>query len=735
MYSERALLSRMVDILWRRRRYALTCFALVVLGTAVVTFTARPVYRAKAVVQVEQPSGFVLRTDVFGAGFARVVPQEQVELLDTYSYKTLVDSVITVSQSKGILLSEYKNTEHIKSLFDHVLCQEPDAVDTEGCILSRAAQIEGRQPGEPKDEDDLEQDLSARLVEDTGLIELFAESTSPRRAQDAVNAAALVIVWQNEHLRKEEARNTVRFIRNQLEARGGVKEQLSRADEELASFKKKKQFLDAGEQMRALMLQMVELSNRRWQGNLRLIDLRTRLAATRQRLGQEPSTLISPTIYENPTVQEIKKQLVAAEADLLSLQSQFTDEHPRVQSAIARVEALQERLRQEAARIESVQRLPNPVYQELYKSVALLSADIVGQEAQMSALEQTMQNIRKQMLAVPELEKQLTQLLRQRQALEKRYLFLIERLQEAELTQAVKLGNARIVDLAQLPGKRVKPRRVLNMLMGVALGALLAVGFSLLLEQMDRRLPSAQVASEWLNAPLLATVPALRDGTNLPVLTEPVAIEAFRELRTNIRLATLAHPARVLMVTSVSDGEGKTFITRHLAGSMARSGQRVILVDADLRQPMQHRFENTAQSPGLTEILRGENKLEECVRSTSTDNLWLLPSGNVSSSSPELLEGTSLQEAMAQLRDRYDMLILDAPPAGIFADARVLALYCDATLLVVQPGATLRDEALRAVETLRAVPEAKLLGIVANKVPAPTNSQQPYHPSGRRLHP
>lgn len=732
MTDERTLLARVRDILWRRRRYALTCFALVVLGTAAITFTARPVYRAKAVVQVEQPSGFVLRTDVLSAGFARVVPQEQAELLDTYSYKMLVDSVVTISQHNGIILSQYKNTERIKSLFEHTLCQAPNAVDTEGCILSRAAQIEGRKPGEPKEEDELEQELSARLVEDTGLIELFAESTSPRRAQDAANAAALVIVWQNEHLRKEEARNTVRFIRNQLEAPGGVKEQLNQADEKLASFKRKKQFLDAGEQMRALMLQMVEMSNRRWQGNLRLTDLRTRLAATRQRLGQEPSTVISPTIYENPTVQEIKKQLVAAEADLLSLQAQFTDEHPRVQSAIARVEALRERLRQEAARIESVQRLPNPVYQELYKSVALLSADIVGQEAQMSALEQTMENIRKQMLAVPELEKQLTQLLRQRQALEKRYLFLVERLQEAELTQAVKLGNARIVDLAQLPGKRVKPRRIMNMLMGAVLGALLAVGFSLLLEQLDRRLPSAQAASEWLNAPLLSSIPALHDGSNSPVLTQPVAVEAFRNLRANIRLASLPRSVRVLMVTSASDGEGKTFVSMHLAQSMARSGQRVILVDADLRQPMQHRFEDVAPSPGLTEWLLGEKPLDECVRATSMNNLWLLPSGGVSAGSPELLESARLQEAIEQLRDRYDALILDAPPAGLFADARVLALHCDAILLVFQPGTTLRDEALQAVETLRAVPEARLLGIVANKVPIPTNSQQSHHPSIRR---
>jgi len=734
VYGERTLLSQVRDILWRRRGYALTCFALVVLGAAVVTFTARPVYRAKAVVQVEQPSGFVLRTDVFGAGLTRVMPQEQAELMDTYPYKMLVDSVITIAQHNHLLLSQYKNTERIKSLFEKILCQASDAADTEGCILSHAAQIEGRPSNAPKDEDEFEQDLSARLIEDTGLIELFAESTSPRRAQDAANAAALVIVWQNEHQRKEEARNTVRFIRNQLDAPGGVRDQLAQADEKLASFKRRKAFLDAGEQMRALMLQLVELSNRQWQSNLRLVDLRTRLAATRQRLGQEPSTLVSPTIYENPTVQEIKKQLVAAEADLLALQAQFTDEHPRVQSAVARVESLRERLRQEAARIESVQRLPNPVYQELYKNVALLSADIVGQEAQMNALEKTLKSIRQQLVAVPDLEKQLTQLLRQRQALEKRYLFLIERLQEAELTQAVKLGNARVVELAQLPGKRVKPRRVLNMLMGVVLGALLAMGFSLLFEQLDRRLPSAQEASEWLSAPLLAVIPSLHDEADAPVLRAPEAVEAFRHLRTTIRLESRSRPVRVLMVTSAATGEGTTLIARHLSVSLAQAGSRVLLIDANLRQPKQHRFGDIPPAPGLGTLLRGESGLEECLRATGVGNLWLLPAGSVAPNPTELLESVRMPEMLTQLRERFDILVLDAPSAGMFADARVLALYSDAILLVVQPGATLRDDALRAVQTLRAVPEARLLGIVANRVAALRNAQQPYYPSARRLH-
>jgi len=729
--GETNVLSQIIDILRRRRRYAVACFAFVVLGTAVVTFTTHPIYRAKAVVQIEQPSGFVLRTDVFGAGLSRIVPQEQAELTDTYPFRLLVDSVVGIVEKNGLSLAQYYHTEKIRAFFETELCRVP-TVEVDECITARAAQLEGRNPATPKEEEDFEQDIRARLIEDTGLIELFAEARSPRRAQDAVNAAALVMVWQNERLRKEEARNTVRFIRNQLDAPGGVKAQLAQMDEKLAEFKRKMRFLDATEQVRALILQMVEISNRRWQGNLRLADLRTRLAEMRRRLGLEPSTVVSPTIYENPTVQEIKKQLVSAEADLLALQAQFTDEHPRVQSAQARVDSLRERLRQESQRIESVQRLPNPVYQELYKNIALLSADIVGQEAQMSALESSLNRVRQQMVMLPELEKQMTQLLRQRQALEKRYLFLMERLQEAELTQAVKLGNARVVELAQLPGERVKPRRILNMLMGTLLGAILAIGFVLLLERMDRRLPSAQHATEWLNLPLLGFIPAVRNGDTLPVLQEPDAVEAFRHLRTAIRFAALVRPVRTLMVTSPLPEDGKTFVSRHLSISMSQAGQRVILVDADLRQPMQNRFDGIPLSPGLTQVLLGESALEGCMRPTGVDNLWLLPAGAAPPNPTELLESTRMKELLTQLRERFDVVVLDVPPVALFADARLLALECDAVILIVQPGATLRDAARNAVETIRAVPEVRLLGIVANRVPIPSGRNRRYDFATRR---
>lgn len=732
MGRERMVLLQLLDILQRRRAYAASCFLFVLIGTALATFTAQPTYRARAIVQIEQPSGFVLRTDVFGAGLTRTLPQEQAELIDTYPFKLLVDSAVIVAQHKDINLAQYRDASLIRTLFEHELCDTQKTDDVQQCIAAHAARLEARPPNRPKDQQDFEQDIRARLIEDTGLIELFAESSSPRRAQYAANAAALAIAWHNEQLRREEARNTVRFIREQLEAPGGVRAQLVQADEAIANFKRQKVFLDANEEMRALTLQMMELSNQQWQGNLRMTDLRTRLAATRQRLGQEPSTLVSPTIYENPTVQEIKKQLVTAEADLLALQAQFTDEHPQVQSATSRVDALRDRLRHESLRIESVQRLPNPVYQELYKSVALLSADIVGQEAQMTALKNTIDNIRTQMLNVPELEKQFTQLVRQRQALERRYLFLMERLQEAELTQAVKLGNARVVELAQLPGKRVKPRRILNMLLGGLVGMLMAVGFALLLEQLDRRLPSVRHVVDWLDVPLLGTVPSLRDGADAPVLKEPTAVEAFRNLRTAVRFAALSRPVRTLIVTSPSPNDGKTFVARHLAVSMAQAGQRVVLVDADLRLPTQHRFDGVSQSPGLTDMLLGESGFEQCLRSTGVEGLWLLPAGIAPPNPTELLESARMQELLDQLTARYDVVILDVPPTELFADARVLALFSDALVMVVQPGATPRDAARNAVESFRSLTQVRLLGVVANRVQESRGDYERYYPVIRR---
>lgn len=716
MRRESGLLAHFLDILLRRRYYVAACFTAVMLGTLLVTLLTKPVYRARSVVQIEQPAGYVLRTEVLGIGLTRTEPQEQAEMVRTYPYKQLVDSIVVTARFKGINLSQYYSLEDIRRLFEEVLCPEPGSADVERCIQHEAARLEARPIGSLKQEEDFAQQVVARLVEDTGLIELFAEADDPQRAQDAANAAALAIAWQNERLRKEEARNTARFIRQQLEAPDGVKQQLEQTDQRLAEFKRSKQFLDAGEQIRALMLQFVDLTNKRWQGLLRLTELRSRLAKNEQQLQQEPSTIVSPTIYENPNIQEIKKQLVAAEAELLSLQAVFTDEHPRVQAALAKVQSLRQNLQQEATRLESVQRLPNPVHQELYKNLALLAADIVGQEAQLAAIEATLETVQRQMASVPDLELQLTQLLRQRQALERRYLFLIERLQEAELTQAVKLGNARVVELAPLPGKRVKPRRVLNLLMGAILGVFLAAGLALLLEQVDRRLPAAPIAAEWLRTPLIHTVPVVKDGAS----SEPIG-ETFRQLRAALRVNTLERPARVILVTSALPREGKSFIVRHLAASVAQAGQRVVIVDADLRQPSQHRFDPSPVAPGLSEVLEERIEVGDCLYATSVNNLWLLPAGTASSQAIDLLEGERMRSLLQGLRQQFDAVFVDSVPAGLSAQVPLLALHCDAVLMVVQPGVTLRDAAERAVQSLRALPQVHLLGIVANRVSSSNN--------------
>lgn len=333
----------------------------------------------------------------------------------------------------------------------------------------------------------------------------------------------------------------------------------------------------------------------------------------------------------------------------------------------------------------------------------------------MTALDSTLNDLQRRMLAVPELERQLTHLLRERQALERQYLFLMERLQEAELTQAVKLGNARVVELAQLPGKRVKPRRVLNTLMGTLLGMVLAIGFVLLLEHVDRRLPCARLAAEWLDMPLLAVIPTSPDNIS-DLASHPDAVEALRRLRAAVRLSSLEHPLRTLMVTSASPGEGKTFVVRHLGTSIAQTGRRVLLVDAQLREPSLHRDEGLAQSPGLTEWLLGQSDLSQCLRATATSNLWILPAGTRSPNPTELLESNRIPELLTQLSQEYDLVIVDAPAADRFVDPQILALYCDVVIVVIQPGKTRRDVAQVVVETLRALPGTRLLGLVANQV-------------------
>jgi capsular exopolysaccharide synthesis family protein len=215
------------------------------------------------------------------------------------------------------------------------------------------------------------------------------------------------------------------------------------------------------------------------------------------------------------------------------------------------------------------------------------------------------------------------------------------------------------------------------------------------------------------------------------IIAGDVAAEAYRSLRTNLLFSRLDEPPKVVVFTSPMPGDGKSTTAMNLALVLAQQGNRILLVDADMRRGRLHEVLATAREPGLSDLLFGKTTLAEAVRSVQPRegvDLRFIPSGIWPPNPAELIASARMGELLAQARADYDMVILDAPPLNLVTDAALLGIHCDGVVLVVRSGVTEEAPLEFAVEQLQSV-RAPLLGIVLNGM---EEAQQEYYGSRGR---
>ena len=196
-----------------------------------------------------------------------------------------------------------------------------------------------------------------------------------------------------------------------------------------------------------------------------------------------------------------------------------------------------------------------------------------------------------------------------------------------------------------------------------------------------------------------------------------IASEAYRTLRTNIDFSSLDKEVQTLLVTSSIPGEGKSTTAVNLGAAISNTGRKVLIVDADLRNPVQHKFFDFSNSKGLTSLMIDDTlELINVVRKTDVEDFFILTSGPIPPNPAEILTSRKMRNFIKRLTGMYDMVIIDSPPVIAVSDASILASYTDGVVLVVGSGLASRDEARHARDQLQKV-KANLLGVVLNKMP------------------
>jgi succinoglycan biosynthesis transport protein ExoP len=272
-----------------------------------------------------------------------------------------------------------------------------------------------------------------------------------------------------------------------------------------------------------------------------------------------------------------------------------------------------------------------------------------------------------------------------------------------------------LINAAPLPTSPISPKPLQNYLIGFALGLVLGAGSAFVLEALDRRLKDSDDVEAATGLTVLGVVPYDMPGEPTPAETHPMSVraEAYRKVRTNLAFVTESGAPKSIIITSAASSEGKTSLAVNLAIAGSRAGQRVILVDADLRRPMVHTYLETPPHAGLVDVLAGTTALPQAIQYSHRGHVDVLVSGPVPSNPNELIGSETMLETIRQLEDDYDMVIIDTPPVLPVADALHLSVNVDAVVVVTRLGETTRDRLRRTKEALVNV-HAVIVGVVPN---------------------
>lgn len=685
---------RDVWLIVRRRRFIIAvCTLLMALSSFWFAKQKVPLYEAVAAVKFEQS------TSLSGL------------LVEVLSYTT-ADSI----ETQATLIKSYPILEEVARRMRRL----PDATAGEAVRESRAYTTAL---------DAIAGKLRTTRVPATSILEITATSTNAREARELANTVAEVYRDYNRSTRNARIGEARKFIEAQLrEVEGRVK----RAEEEVWAFREANRIIAPGAESTVLLSVFTQL-----RGDIeKTRNQRSELELARQRLTRNDAVLGERVFVDtaNPALQRLQSTQVELMLERNNLALEVTDRHPRLQ-------ALDDRMREVRAEMR----------REIGAQIALLRSREEILNRQMGELLQRNRE-------VPAVELGLARLQRDAKVNEDLLTLLKTRHQEALIKESEGVEEVVLVRPATEPGAPIGGEMLNTVLIGGLLGLMLGLVLAFVQETLDTSIGTIEDVETYLQVPVLGIVPHIDARETVQRLIErrpaladmdpealqshallithfdpksPVA-EAYRSLRTRVQFTVLEQQGKVLVVTSPTLQEGKTTTIVNLALTMAQNGQRTLLVGANLRRPSIHRFFGIEREPGLSDVLVGNVRWRDCIRtvadilmgrfemedimaSPGLDNLHIIESGPVPANPSELLSTPAMSQFLREVRAEYDVVLIDTPPVLPVTDSSIVAAQVDGVVLVYQAGKVGRLVLKRAKTHLESA-RAHVWGVVLNDV-------------------
>ncbi len=559
----------------------------------------------------------------------------------------------------------------------------------------------------------------------TDIITVNVQSRDPKIAIEYSNALCEAYRIQNQNNNTAQYKETADYIGGQLEK---VRKNLDEKRDELRKFKEANKLVDLPTESQARVARLAELQGALQEAEADITSGEAQLKNLREQANKmAPAETMPSTIVVRPVVQQLRQQLTDLESQRSALLQEFVPGASEVRTVDDQIAALRSRLKTEATtEVGTYTRNINPVRQSVLEDISKTLAGIWSAQARADALRGNIATARESVEKLPQREYQLSQLQGDLVTYQETFQSLSDKYQTLLISQKTPVSNARVITPAD-EATKVSPRVASTLVLALFGGLILSMALAAAIDSMDNKIYTEEDAVQATGLPVLTHVPMLpSNGQNTPLIhrdEESFFLESFRMLRTQLSFISSYGNLKTLVLTSSQPNEGKSMVSANLAISLALNNKKVVLVDTDLRRPTIHQIFDLANATGFTSVVAGTSALEDALQTTDVEKLSVLTSGPKPPNPAELLDSRVARGLIEDLKEQFDYVIIDAPPALVIADAQIVASMADGVLLVVSCQEANRGAVERTYEIM-AQAGIRIIGMVLNKF---THDQGNYH--------
>ena len=673
-------------ILVKRRWLVLGILTGVVALALLKTLMATPIYRATSVLQLEKAGTQVVQVegiqpDSDRYGWDPDFLQTQYELLQSRSLAERVADELNLDQAT---LDRLNDPGWLGRML--ALLRPKSKTESADTALADAAKQLRAAAGV------VSGGLSVEPVRNSRLVRINYDSPSPEFSARVANAIADGFIASGLERRFGASSYAKTYLEDQLKL---VKAKLEQSERKLVAFAQQEGLVSTGENGQSLATQNLT------QLNAALANAQDQRIRAQARWRQASSGAMPADMIGNSSIRPLQQQRAQLQGQYqLKLQT-FKPDYPEMQQLKGQIDEL---ARQIAAENGSVR--------------ASVRAEYEATAAQERMLMSQIATLRTEALDVDGRSIQYNILKREVDTNRELYDGLLQRFKEVGVAGDVRSNNISIIDRAEVPGWRFKPNLMLNLAIGLLLGGMLGVLVAFLLEFLDDTLKTPDDIEQKLRLAVLGVIPRLGPKENLGSIAKDSRSsfsEAYRSVRTALQFSTDHGVPKTLLITSTGPSEGKSTTALALARNLAELGKRVLLIEADMRNPSLHRTLGLQGSgTGLSNLLAGGATLSQSTLSVDNELFKVILAGPLPPNPAELLSGSKLVSALTIAREHYDQVIIDGPPVLGLADAPILSNVVEGTLLVVNSSKTRISAAQAALKRLLSA-RARVVGALLSK--------------------